>query len=379
MDKIYLAKVNNYYADNLSIEIENIFNNFEILSSLNSNSKILLKPNLIAKYSPDAGVTTHPLFVKSIIKELQKRNVTNIILADSCGGPAGNSVMKSVYRASGMEKLCKEENILLYNESLSTMVKYSNGKLVKEFELINIVNEVDLIINLPKLKTHVMTGVTCATKNVFGLIPGLTKAELHFRFPNKNDFGDMLIDLNLTLGKMMHIVDGITSMQGDGPTGGTVYNSNVILASDNQYLLDTVVCKMFDFSLLDVPYLNAAKNRNLTNLTYTKENILNGYELITPFDNFEKPKSYKDVDFSGHIGFLSPFIKKFLSPRPIIDKSLCIGCKKCFEICPQHVIDILKGKAHINKKNCIKCFCCHEVCPANAIDIKSSNFFNLKI
>ena len=103
-------------------------------------------------------------------------------------------------------------------------------------------------------------------------------------------------------------------------------------------------------------------------------------KMFRPIDNFVKPQSYR-VDFSDRvpraIRWVTPTVEKLLAPKPKINKSVCIGCGNCRDICPQKTITITDGKAVINMKNCIRCFCCHEMCPVKAIDVKRNIFFNI--
>ena len=378
MDKVYLADINGYTDPKLMQEIDNIFDVFEELSTLPKNSKVLLKPNLISKHEPEAAATTHPEVVRCVIRALKKRGITNIIIADSCGGPAGVKMMKSIYKASGLEQVCLDEDIQIYNGTDSFICKNKDGKLIKEFTLMQPVQDVDFIINLPKLKTHAMTGLTAAVKNVFGLIPGLLKAELHLRFPEKEAFGDMLVDLNLALKNTFNIIDGVVAMQGNGPTGGTPYQAGLVVAAGNQYLADLVCCKLIDLPAVKVPYLQMAITRGIIEKDFAPEQVINGLHLIKPLKDFEVPESFVGLDFSSRLGFLSPLLKH-IAPRPVVQHSKCIGCQKCAEICPKNVIDMKNNKAYIDKKQCIRCFCCHEMCPVKAIKIKRVKVFDFKL
>ena len=125
---------------------------------------------------------------------LQRRGVEHIVVADSPGGLYNPGMMRSIYQVSGLAQVCRELGVQAYDECAWAQ-RGAQGKLVRRFELLNPVLEADFIVNVPKLKTHVMTGMSCAVKNLFGTVPGLQKAEFHMRFPEKERFGDMLVDL----------------------------------------------------------------------------------------------------------------------------------------------------------------------------------------
>ena len=114
------------------------------------------------------------------------------------------------------------------------------------------------LFNLPKFKTHTAGIYTGAVKNVFGLIPGLKKAVYHKLLPDPKNFGSMLVDIHENCKISLHIMDGITAMQGEGPTAGDVYNGHKILISTDPLALDTVATKMIGLDIVDIPILNAA-------------------------------------------------------------------------------------------------------------------------
>ena len=190
MDKtVLLCRAQSYDQALVDQQVEFLFGQLGAARELNRNSRVLLKPNLLAKHPPEAAVTTHPAVVRAVIRALKKREVTHITLADSCGGLYNPAVMKSLYKVSGLWQVCQEEGVECYTECRYGARPAPEGRVVKEFTLIQPVLDSDFIIDLAKFKTHVMAGCTAATKNLFGCIPGLQKAEWHMRFPDKEQIG----------------------------------------------------------------------------------------------------------------------------------------------------------------------------------------------
>ena len=252
--------------------------------------------------------------------------------------------------------------------------------MVKEFEVIRPAVESDVIINLAKFKTHVMTGMTGAVKNMFGVVPGLKKAEFHMRFPDKENFANMLVDLCQAVKPTFTIVDGIQAMEGDGPAGGSVRNLGLLLAGSDPYKIDLAMAYIMGFDPENLPVLKAAIDRGLAPTKLEMTDITGDVQRYKRCEGYILPRSYR-LDFGDHVPralrWATPAVEKFLTPKPKINKSKCIGCGKCRSICPQKTIEIKDKKAVINLKNCIKCFCCHEMCPVKAIDIKRSSFFKI--
>ena len=154
--------------------VEEIFALVPAVQALGPQSKVLLKPNLLAKHPPEHAVTTHPVVVAAVVDALRRRGVTQITLADSSGGLYTEGGMRAVYRASGLLEFCERMGVTVWGKTTSGS-RAVEGTRVHQFTLIDPVLECDFLIDLAKLKTHVMTGMTAGVKNLFGCIPGLQK------------------------------------------------------------------------------------------------------------------------------------------------------------------------------------------------------------
>ncbi|WP_409968546.1 DUF362 domain-containing protein [Bengtsoniella intestinalis] len=382
---VFVQTVTHYNAQLVEQAVETLFSQLEAPQMISSQTRILLKPNILAKHPPEHAVTTHPIVVQAVIHACVRRGAkpANILLADSSGGVYHPSQIKSFYKTCGFASLETSEGISLYTDCQSTVIQTINGRVAKEFDIINPALEADFIINLPKYKTHVMTGMTAACKNMFGLVPGLKKSQWHMRFPDKERFGHMLMDLLEVCPPQMAILDGIIGMEGDGPAGGTPRCAGVLMASEDMVNLDLAIAHMMGLAPMRVPYLQAAYQRGLGDSAIDLSTVVGDLPVMV---DWQLPRSYQGnsescMDFADHIPkVFTPLIRKIesaIAPQPLVIPSLCIGCGKCKEICPQDTISIVKGKANVHHKQCIRCFCCHEVCPVKAIDIKSFSLFKL--
>ncbi len=386
--KVLIFRVPEYDQNLVDEKMEEIFSRLPAARELNPGTRVLIKPNLLAKHPPEHGVTTHPAVVLGVIRACKRRGVPaeQITVADSSGGLYNPALMKGVYQASGLWQVCQEEGVECYTQCRYE-AKRGEGKLVHQFNLIQPVLEADFIIDLPKMKTHVMTGYTGAVKNLFGCIPGLQKAELHTRFPKKEAFGHMLVDLLELVKPQMAILDGILAQEGDGPAGGTPRKVGLLMASQDLPALDLAACRLIGLDPMEVPYLWAAHERGLCPAAFDPVCLDGEREAFEEIKDYRLPSSYaagrgSDLDFARYQklpGFMKKGIKKLeelAAPRPVIRRDRCIGCGKCAEICPGHTIRV-EGKAKIDPKGCIRCFCCHEMCPVKAIDVKQIKLFKL--
>lgn len=374
MDKnVYFAAAANYDQQTVDAAVERLFCQLPAAQVL-GGKRVLLKPNLLAKHTPERAVTTHPAMVRAVIRAVRRRGAASITVADSPGGVYNPGILRSIYKVSGLTDVCREEGAALYTDCKSREVP-AKGQVVKQFTLLEPVLDCDVIINLPKLKTHMMTGLSAATKNLFGCIPGLQKAEWHMRFPDKERFGGMLVDLLCTVKPGFAILDGILAQEGDGPAGGTPRMVGIVAAAEDHLQMDLALCRMLGIRPKDVPYLNAAISRGLCPEQFDPACAKGEGELCRPIPGYRLPSSWGSVDFADKapraVRWAVPAVERLLAPRPVINKSRCIGCGKCAEICPQHTITV-QGKAHIHAARCIRCFCCHEMCPVKAIDTRRS-------
>ncbi len=377
--EVICRAVPDYDSPALEAAVEEIFAGSAACAALTPESRVLLKPNLLAKHAPEKAVTTHPAVVAAVCAALKRRGVTKITVADSPGGQYTPGGMRAIYQTSGLAAVCERCGASLYTECRAAPRK-TDGVRVREFNLIEPVHEADFIINLPKLKTHVMMEMSCAVKNLFGTIPGLQKAELHMRFPEKDAFGEMLVDLCETVRPGLTVVDGVLAMEGDGPAGGVPRALELVLGGEDPYAIDLAVCRIMSLPAQSVPYLAAAVTRGLCAEALDDALLRGDVEAAVPRADYRLPAgSGNGVSFAHRapraLRWAVPGVERLIAPRPKIDRRKCVGCGKCAEICPGHTIAVRDKKARIDPAHCIRCFCCHEMCPVKAIDVKHFRLF----
>lgn len=368
METVSAVRTPDYRRETMDQAVERHFSLLDLSRLLKPGMKVTLKPNLLMRRTPEEATTTHPALVGAIARALKKRGITQITLADSPGGPYTRPQLSGIYQTCGMTEMAKEEGITLNLETGHGEREFPQGTMCHSFSLIDPVLEADLVINICKLKTHCMTTLSGGVKNLFGCIPGLMKPELHCRFPHREDFCRMLVDLCQTVSPAITFCDAVISMEGDGPSGGTPISTGYTFCSASPYALDEALCRFGGFPPQQVETVKIARQAGLCDPARVQ---LIG-DVPSPVQ-LKMPRS-KSVDFTGHVPALLRKPAKYLleqaSPRPVITKKDCIGCGKCAQSCPAHTISIRENKAAIDYSHCIRCFCCHEMCPAKAIRIK---------
>ena len=365
--EVAISRCQDYSEENVQRSIEEVLDLLGGLSFIKDGSKVAIKANLVSFMKPEKAATTHPVLLMELCKKLIAKNC-QVVVGDSPGGPYNSINLNKVYKATGVDELEKIGVKLNDNYSTET-VKFKEGLVCREFPFTSYLKDADYIINFCKLKSHGMMGMSNAVKNLFGIIPGTIKPEFHFRYPNYEDFANMLIDLNEFLKPCLIIVDGIVAMEGNGPTAGEPKQVGVVLASKNPYKLDLVCSKIINLELNNVPVLEMALKRGLIpeNYNEVKTNI-NIDDLI--IQDFDTRKVHKSLWFDDDSKLFGRICKKVLSSKPNVNKQECIGCKKCFEVCPAKAITMVDNKPVIDRKKCIKCFCCQEFCPKGAMKVK---------
>jgi len=340
---------------------EVVENAFEALGGVDEFVKdgetILIKPNLLKGSAPDEAVVTDPNFIIAVIKVLERKDI-DMIVGDSPAGRMTEKNLEKQYEKSGWDKIEDETDAKLNYDIESIKKDLQDGKTKKSFEMIKLVEEVDGIINLPKLKTHSLTVFTGAVKNKYGLVHGLNKAAYHGQFKRLNQFGRMLLDVNQAVDTRLNIMDGIIGMEGKGPSGGEPVELNCIIASKDPLAVDYSACKLTGIPPQKVPTI---------------------LESEVDFDDIEYlnrvPHSFeKDIDYpSGGStpwmlpNFISDIFANFYLDRPKLNKEKCTQCWECHEICPEEAITKKDQGPKISWWRCIRCYCCAETCPEEAL------------
>ncbi|MDC7225797.1 MAG: DUF362 domain-containing protein [Spirochaetales bacterium] len=335
------------------------------------NKRVLLKPNVLQDAPPDKAISTHPEFLRAAIRLMKELGAAEIIAGDS---PLFQKPGFSG-RICGLGDVCIEEGIEWYDfSSGTTIINCPEGKMVNQFMVSDIVNRIDMIISLPKLKTHQLMLFTGAIKNQFGLIPGMSKTPYHMLFPAQKNFAQMLVDLHITLNPVYAFMDGIISMEGPGPANGIPIKSGLILASSNLLALDITASRLIGYDPDRIPVNRIALDSGRW-LKSSSETEICGMK----FDE-ARIHQFNKIKLTGSriqlLDFLTPKIIKSLqtrlSPKPVFRSGKCTQCGECVRICPAEALEIADTAINIDYDKCIRCFCCHEACPFDAIAIKRS-------
>ena len=340
--------------------------------------RIVLKANLLRAAPPESAICTHPAVVEAVAKLVKEAGGTPVICDSPGGALHKEAVLRSLYEKTGMAAAAAAAGAELSMDSSTRTVSLPEGKVLRQAEIITPVAEADGVIDLCKMKTHVLMSMTGAVKNLFGVIPGLSKVGYHATHPDHATFADVLLDLTGYVKPRLSLMDGILAMEGDGPgSSGTPRQVGLLLAAANPLALDTAAGAIMNLPRKDNPVLLAAERRGLTPCRMEDVELIGGTVEELRMADYKFPASTKSnlMDFLGPLARPAERLcKKALSQTPRIDGAKCVGCGICAKSCPGQAIAMTAPgkKARISQKACIHCYCCHELCPQKAVELHQS-------
>jgi uncharacterized protein (DUF362 family)/NAD-dependent dihydropyrimidine dehydrogenase PreA subunit len=332
-------------------------------------ARVLLKPNVMMPKPYGFAANTHPLFLQAVIELFKEKGAAVTVGESSAGSQAGITFTKKALQVSGIEDVAKQCGVRLVNFDLDQAV-WTNipNPLVPSIPLAKSVLEADLVVSLPKFKTHTYRNIiTGAVKNIYGTIPGQIKADYHRLAPRPEDFYTIVRDIYRAVHPGLVIFDAVEGMEGNGPSAGTPRHLGLIIASADGVAADAVAAE-----LMHVP-----STRVLTTRLAAEAGLGRGRmeEIEVLGEKLESvaPRHFKLPASTVINPYLYRFILAMTETIPVIDPGKCTLCKTCADSCPMQVIEEKDKKMVINRKDCIRCFCCSEVCPQQAMKPKRKN------
>lgn len=329
---------------------------------------VMLKPNMLSCKEPERAATTHPVVIEEVARLCVEAGA-DVIIGDSPPAIFGRTEefwektgFAAAARNSGASLLCFE------SDAKAPLTFRTNGRDVT-VHVVKTLFLVDAVINLPKMKTHNLTRITGAVKNLFGLIPGFAKAQWHKIFPRALEFSSFISDFAHQMPVTLNIMDGIEGMDGQGPASGRAVKPGILLASTSPVTLDMGFCAAVGLNPPEVPTLKHCRELNWGPRSLEEIEFLG--EPLSTFNisDFQVPRTPPTALIPD---FIISLMRRVLWAGPVLLPETCIKCGRCKKICPADAIEITAQGAQFNRERCISCFCCMEICPVEAIEMKSS-------
>jgi uncharacterized protein (DUF362 family)/Pyruvate/2-oxoacid:ferredoxin oxidoreductase delta subunit len=334
---------------------------FELFPLELQGKRILIKPNVLRASDASEGICTRPEVLRAVVEKVETFKPESLVVGDNPGmfsyGANEASFEKAGLMAASKgyyRNIGNESQKIDFNPDFLSMVSVSRAVL-----------EADIIISLPKFKTHGLTVITGAIKNSYGFLPGAQKAKLHKAAGNPERFHQVIVDVFEIRPPDLFIVDAIVGMEGNGPASPDLREIGLILASDNAVALDGVIATMMGCKPEHLSFLQRAKAKGLG------EYDLNTIEIVgelKPLPDFKLPP------LSGEGIFRNPAVQDLLQSRtllrPKVDRELCTICGTCVDQCSASALSMGDEGPVVDADTCITCFCCQEVCPEKAITLQ---------
>lgn len=256
--------------------------------------RVLLKPNLV-EFDPKGVINTHPAVIEAAIDSFRSLGAAQVVVAEGPGHRRDNEYLLS---ASGLYEVIREHRVHyvdLNTDNVRATPLRSSFTALKQLYLPESLYNADLLVSMPKLKTHHWVGVTLSLKNMFGVVPGIIygwpKNILHWQGINQS-----ILDINSSLPlPQFAIVDGIVGMEGNGPLQGQAKNSGVLIFGDDLVAVDATAARLMKIEPQKIVYL-AKAGEFLGNLNQEKiqqigerlENVQQDFAVIEDLQKLKK-------------------------------------------------------------------------------------------
>ncbi len=368
MSKVSIVRCNEY---DYTLVRNSVYQALEQLGGIESyfspGMRVVVKPNILKKCPVEQNVTTHPLVFKAVLSALKDAKVQAVV-AESPGGLFNKNVLAAAYKTSGIGDVATEMGAILSFDTEVCEVSCEQGDQVKSMTFIKPAVEADAVISVAKLKTHEMMVYTGAVKNLFGVVPGVTKAQYHFRIPDQMGFGNMLVDIAEYFSPVFSVIDAVYGMEGEGPASGESRKIGAIIASPCPHTADIGALSLIGVNPDDVFTTKCAIKRgilDIDNIEFLGEPVEN-----LAVKDFRMPANLHSGLLEKRApSFMHKFISKMVAVKPVIPKDKCIGCCVCLDNCPAKAMELRGKVVVIDYEKCINCYCCHELCPKEIVKI----------
>jgi len=319
--------------------------------------KVFVKPNMLGHYRPEQAVSTHPELVRLVVRWLRKAGA-EVMVGDNCG-VAGYGLNERAAKITGIAEASEGAYVNIAREVVE---KEIDSRFFQKLVLSRPILDADLVVNLPKLKTHTLSLLTLGIKNMFGMVAGASKSKVHNSAPRVEEFGEALSDIFRVRPPELTIVDGVLGMDGNGPSFGRVRPIGYLLASENAAAADLVIASLAGIDPKMCHHLRITGERGLGPGSIKEVEIAGRFK---PIPRFRLPSTLARQGLLGF--FVNTYLyRRILKSKLVLKREKCSGDRLCVEACPSGAMSWQGDHPEIDYAKCIRCMCCFELCPEGA-------------
>ncbi|MBI4962205.1 MAG: DUF362 domain-containing protein [Desulfomonile tiedjei] len=334
---------------------------FQLFPQELQGKTVLIKPNVLRASEAKEGIVTNPAVLRAVVDRVEAGNPATIVVGDN-PGLFNYGANEECFRQTGLMEAAKGYYRNIGDDSRKVDF---NPDFMATVSPSRIVLDADIIISLPKFKTHGLTVITGAIKNSYGILPGAQKAKLHMAAGCAERFHEMVVEVFRLRVPDLFIMDAVVGMEGNGPASPDLRDIGLILASDNAVALDAVMASMTGCDPGRLRFLQKAKEVGLGDYD------LNTIEVI---GELKRLVDFKLPPLGGEAIVSNPAIQQVIHSRTIVrpkaDPDLCTACGTCIDQCPASALSMVDNLPQVDADTCITCFCCQEMCPEKAISLQ---------
>jgi len=376
MSTVAVARCASYERQAVRAAVRECLDALDGLEALLRSKAVLLKPNLLSSTAgPDEPVNTHPEVVRAVAERLVGDFGCRVRIGDSCGTVRPHAT-ECALANSGVFAVAEELGAEVVNfdeDGFETLDVAGPGPL-RRFDVARAVLEAEVVVSLPKFKTHQLTLLTGAVKNMLGVVPGRGKKQVHLAAPKPDAMAEALVAIYAKVPPHLVLMDAVVGMEGNGPNGGTPRPVGLLLASRDGVAVDAVAGAIMGYAEQEVQTTRLAHERGLGVGRLDGITVLGGRpeEFVVP--DFRKPFSYRRSFLFALIpaALARWFLRHAASYHSEVDPDRCVRCLQCVENCPSGALSEISGRIVCDRARCIACYCCEEVCDYDAVRVVRS-------
>jgi uncharacterized protein (DUF362 family)/Pyruvate/2-oxoacid:ferredoxin oxidoreductase delta subunit len=334
---------------------------FDLFPLAISGRKVLIKPNVLRASQAGEGIVTHPAVLRAVVDKVETLRPAELVVGDN-PGLFSYGANEDGFRQTGLLEAAKGYYRNIGNHSQPVAF---DPAFMPQVSVSRAILEADVVISLPKFKTHGLTVMTGAIKNSYGFLPGAQKARLHKAAGSPERFHDVIVKVFRLRVPELFILDAVVGMEGNGPASPELRDIGVLLASDNAVALDAVVARMMGLEPNRLRFLQNARASGLGEYAAEQIDIVGEWR---PLPDFKLPP------LGGEASTQNEGVQERLRDRsrlrPRVDEELCTACGTCVDQCPVGALSMDADLPDVDADTCISCFCCQEICPQKAIALR---------